>query len=477
MFNNEQKKKSHIQLKIVLALVIVLSIVFTVAVTAAEANTNANKKEENTVETNGVYIVSVREGENVISFETDLKDAYEIIGSKQILLGENDTLDLSDFTPGKGGEIVVVRECNITIVDHDNVIKLTATGSVYDALENNKVFYKRNDVVDQYISKYVSDGMVINITDGVEIKVIDNGETRIYGVPSSCTVGSALKYAGIELGKDDILSVKENMKVKRNMTIQIKRVEYKEKTETQPIKYETVEKKVTNIPVGTTQIQTQGKDGVKKVTYSEKYIDGVFSGKTVKNEKTVEEAVNKVVLVGVKKEVSTTKAVKAVQASASTKTTTKPTTTKTVAKTTATKAATTTKPATTKAAVKNTKSNSSVKTVSNFTLPSKYSLNSSNVPTSYKKKLTGSATAYYGDGSTSTGKKPQPGYVAVDPRIIPYGTEMWIVSNDGRYVYGYAIAADTGGFIYSGNTIVDLFFNTYNECVNFGRRDVTIYIL
>ncbi|MPM91226.1 hypothetical protein SDC9_138353 [bioreactor metagenome] len=54
---------------------------------------------------------------------------------------------------------------------------------------------------------------------------------------------------------------------------------------------------------------------------------------------------------------------------------------------------------------------------------------------------------------------------------------MWIVSADGRYTYGYAIAADTGGFIYSTNFIADLYFNSYNECMNFGVRRINIYIL
>lgn len=67
------------------------------------------------------------------------------------------------------------------------------------------------------------------------------------------------------------------------------------------------------------------------------------------------------------------------------------------------------------------------------------------------------------------------GRVAVDPRVIPLGTRMYIETADGSLIYGYAVAADTGGAI-KGN-IVDLYFNTYQECVNFGRRAVKVYIL
>ena len=77
------------------------------------------------------------------------------------------------------------------------------------------------------------------------------------------------------------------------------------------------------------------------------------------------------------------------------------------------------------------------------------------------------------DEWTATGTHVHPGVVAVDPRYIPYGTRMYIVSNDGRYSYGVAVAEDTG---VRGNH-VDLYFNTYQECINFGRRACTVYIL
>ena len=54
---------------------------------------------------------------------------------------------------------------------------------------------------------------------------------------------------------------------------------------------------------------------------------------------------------------------------------------------------------------------------------------------------------------------------------------MYIVSADGKRVYGYCIAADTGGFINSTDWTVDLYMDTEQECVNWGRRDIIIYIL
>lgn len=92
------------------------------------------------------------------------------------------------------------------------------------------------------------------------------------------------------------------------------------------------------------------------------------------------------------------------------------------------------------------------------------------------KSMTATAyTAGHGgaDYTTATGTFVRVGTVAVDKSVIPLGTRMYIVSNDGSVVYGLAVAEDTG---VRGN-VVDLYYNTYEECINFGRRGCTVYIL
>ena len=121
---------------------------------------------------------------------------------------------------------------------------------------------------------------------------------------------------------------------------------------------------------------------------------------------------------------------------------------------------------------------SSGSTISTLTPDVEIALDENGIPVNYKKATRVQATAYtYTGNRCSTGVKPQPGYIAVNPKVIPYGTKMYIVSADGKYVYGYAIAADTGGFIKSRPTNVDLFFDTQAACRYFGRRDVIIYFL
>lgn len=79
------------------------------------------------------------------------------------------------------------------------------------------------------------------------------------------------------------------------------------------------------------------------------------------------------------------------------------------------------------------------------------------------------------DFITATGTTVRIGTVAVDPTLIPYGTRMFIVTDDGQYIYGVSTAEDCGGGI-KGDRI-DLYFPTYEECAEFGRRSATIYFL
>ena len=100
-------------------------------------------------------------------------------------------------------------------------------------------------------------------------------------------------------------------------------------------------------------------------------------------------------------------------------------------------------------------------------------------PLNYSKCITAVATAYSPeDGSiTATGEPAQLGYIAVNPRQIPYGTMMYIRASDGSYIYGVAKAADTGGFISNSTVKVDLFFWDGSSAVSFGRRNVEIYFI
>lgn len=119
----------------------------------------------------------------------------------------------------------------------------------------------------------------------------------------------------------------------------------------------------------------------------------------------------------------------------------------------------------------NVKSNTSLETKS-------FNVNESSSPNTASKVLTMEATAYTADcagcsGITKTGlnlkKNRHMKVVAVDPRVIPLGSRVWVEG------YGEAIAGDIGGAI-KGNKI-DLHFPTKSSALQFGRKSVTVKVL
>lgn len=92
------------------------------------------------------------------------------------------------------------------------------------------------------------------------------------------------------------------------------------------------------------------------------------------------------------------------------------------------------------------------------------------------------ATAYTCEGwsspgITATGTLAREGVVAVDPSVIPYGTRFFVVSDDGEYCYGVGTAEDTGDSDFITGNRIDLYFDTEYECIQFGVRNCTIYII
>jgi 3D (Asp-Asp-Asp) domain-containing protein len=87
--------------------------------------------------------------------------------------------------------------------------------------------------------------------------------------------------------------------------------------------------------------------------------------------------------------------------------------------------------------------------------------------------VTASAYAPYGDRGvdavTATGLRARHGVIAVDPRVIPLGTVVYVEG------YGTAIAADTGGAI--RGLRIDVCFNSVREALRWGRRRVRVWIL
>ena len=275
--------------------------------------------------------------------------------------------------------------------------------------------------------------LYLGVGKNFKVTVIADGKRKAYSVNSG-TVSDILKKAGVKVGEYDILNHDLQDALRPDMTVRVRRVTFSLETQTVMIKYKTKKKKTSELYLGEMYVEKAGENGEREDTYINVYIDGEYEKRSLINSETKKEAVNEVIFTGTKKRVVKLDSV-------------------------------------------GTVGYSGLRAVSELPSKVRIELDEYGKPTKYKQKIVGSATAYYGGGITSTGQRAMPGRVAVDPREIPYGSKLYIVSCDGTCVYGYCEASDTGGFIYNSPTVVDLYFNTYDECVRFGRRNVEIYVL
>lgn len=93
---------------------------------------------------------------------------------------------------------------------------------------------------------------------------------------------------------------------------------------------------------------------------------------------------------------------------------------------------------------------------------------------SMEVKCTAYTSGHGGVGTTTyTGSSVAVGCAAVDKSVIPLGTRMFIASNDGYLTYGMACAEDIG----VKGAKVDLYMESYDDCIRFGVRRSTVYFL
>jgi peptidoglycan DL-endopeptidase CwlO len=90
-------------------------------------------------------------------------------------------------------------------------------------------------------------------------------------------------------------------------------------------------------------------------------------------------------------------------------------------------------------------------------------------PATSGQKMTVSSTGYCLRGTTATGIPVAWGVIAVDPTVIPLGTKMFVPG------YGQGVAADTGSAV--KGAVIDLWFPTCAQAIEWGRRTVTITLL
>lgn len=345
--------------------------------------------------------------------------------------GEVEYPEGSEITPEAGSKIK--GNTSITIVTEQEVsvfyngkttnVKLNG-GTVADAVKKAGINAGKNDKIEPAAASPIKNGMKITVTPGYKLTITDNQVIKSI-IAYGTTVKDALDGAKITLGPDDIMNVKPEDKLTDGMSIVVDRVVYKESTKNEVVEYSTVYEDTGDLNSGETQLKSEGVNGEKKVTYREKFVNGESAGKEAVSETIISEPVNEVVLSGTASQSG---------------------------------------------------GNDYTSPPSGGSTGGSTFIDYNGNEVSYSNVLYGSGTAYcVPGGTTSLGWDVAVGIVAVNPDIIPYGTKMYIVA-DG-IVYGYAVAGDTGGALMSGEALVDVYYDTLEDCYTWGRRDVTVYIL
>ncbi|MCL2107201.1 MAG: ubiquitin-like domain-containing protein [Oscillospiraceae bacterium] len=367
--------------------------------------------------------VTIRDDGQSVDFNTTKGSANDILQARGISLNNDDYLDLSDFSTEEDCTIRIYRAKVVYLSEDGEARRLKCAGTVQRLLDLNGVVLGERDVMNARRTDLLENGMHIVIERAFDIAVLDEKEDYSLTLTSG-TVAQALELCGVVLVDEDYVEPGGDTLLEPGMTIHVYRVSYKERKVNSEIAYEKTTKKDAKLELGMTRVERKGEYGEKEEIFQDKYINGERVSSLLLQETILKQPVAEIKIQG-------TKHVKLVPG---------------------------------------------LTPISKLSPPASLQLKDG-VPTSYTDIIVGTAKAYSGDSSTAVGIKPKPGYIAVNPKQIPYGTQLWIVSNDGKYVYGYAIAADTGGFVKTNSCTVDLYMDTVSQCYQWGHRGVTIYVL
>ncbi|NLM74193.1 MAG: DUF348 domain-containing protein [Clostridiaceae bacterium] len=310
---------------------------------------------------------------------------------------------------------------DIQIYDNGKPLLIKTMGkNVRQALELADINLTSDDYVSVPLDSALDpDGLnVITIKRAVPVNLYVDGEIKKVRTFRD-TVKEVFADFGISVGPmDRFVGVNPDDPVVEGMDIKLVRVTEEIVAEKSDIPFEVVQKPNNTMNEGETKIVQAGENGVKEEYYKIVYEDGKPVDRKFVNDAIVKQAVNQIVEFG---------------------------------------------------------------TVPNFR-------NSRGELIRYSKKLKMQATAYTASfedtgktpdhpafGVTYTGIRVREGVIAVDPKVIPLGTKVYVEVPGPAPDYGFAIAADIGSAI-KGN-LIDLYFDSASRVKSWGRRSVVVYIL
>ena len=309
----------------------------------------------------------------------------------------------------------------VTILVGDEVISLTSYAStVEDLLAKEDILLEEGSSINTALDAKIKNDMVI-IIKNPKPYIVASGDVTEEVMSVYDTVGEVLGSLGIHLEGRDYTEPSFNSEISPGSTIQVFRIKEEIEVVEAKIPFEKQTKKNNKLDKGISNIVQEGVDGLKKTEIKKEYINGELNSTVVINETIAIDPISQITERGTKELVVASRS----------------------------------------GSRPNVDESAAIR------------MSATAYDLSYASTGKKPGDKYY--GITASGTRARPGVVAVDPKVIPLGTKLYIESTDGTKDYGYATAEDKGGAI-KGNKI-DLFFETAQQVKSFGRRNVKVYIL
>lgn len=249
--------------------------------------------------------LSVKDGKvtSEVTIQTG-KTVSEALAEAGVTLNEKD-----EVTPAADTKIdenlsgiVVGRYAKVTVIDGEETKEVEVTGgTVGDVLKAAGITIGEHDTLLKYSEDDpAEDGMTVEVTHSKVVTIEADGSSR-EAVTEAKTVKELLEEQGITVGKDDIVEPDTDTELESGAKVTVKRVTYKEETNTEKIPYETKEEYSDAMDAGTSEVTQKGKDGKKETVVKIKYIDGKEEDSEVISEKTTD-PVDEIITYGTKEE-------------------------------------------------------------------------------------------------------------------------------------------------------------------------------
>jgi len=340
---------------------------------------------------------------------THAETIKELLDELDVPLTSKDFLSPKAATRVNDNLKVIWKQANMVQIVKDNEKKTiwTTADTVAGLLKEQKIVLKEHDQISPNPQTAIKNNMNVKLNRAFHLTYVDGGKAQKVWTTST-TVADFLTQQGIKLDELDRVEPSLTDKIPANGVVNVIRVEKVTDVVEEPVQFAVVTKRDKNLQKGQEKVVTPGKHGRVSRQYEVMLENGKEVSRKLINEQNILQKQDKIVAVGTKD----------------------------------------------------------------------LALQVSRGETPGGKEFYVTATAYTAycngcSGRTATGlnlrANPNMKVVAVDPRVIPLGSKVYVEG------YGYAVAADTGGAI--KGYIIDLLMPSPTDAYRWGRKKVKITVL